>query len=682
MPDQSHPTGAVFISYGSQDATAAMRICEALRAAGVEVWFDQSELRGGDSWDAQIKKHIHDCAVFIPVISARTNARSEGYFRREWKLATRRLQDMADDVAFLVPVVIDGTREVDARVPEEFLRAQWTWLPNGETPPTFAERVRQLLGGESTPVRNAHTALSEAIESTTRRRFSARPWFSLFGGGRHRARNVGVAFGAVLLVLGGVVFWYYQGSKKAPAVAAAPLAKFSPPAHSIAVLAFTNMSGDPKDEYFSDGLSEEMLNMLARIDRLQVASRTSSFSFKGTSIDIPAVGRKLNVGAVLEGSVRKTGDRVRITAQLTSTVTGFTMWSQTFDRVLEDTLVLQTEIATKVASELQVDLFAGEMKQLTVGGTTNPTAFDVYLRARRQDKDVEETSLRAAIALYEQAIKLDPTFALAHASRADALLTLADVFEPGASELKAKARASAEKAVALAPKSGWAHDVLARVLQSFGRPDLARIESVYKRGLAVEPGNYYLLSDYANFAANLQRPDAIATARKAVTLNPLDPFTHYALSVVLQSFRQFDEARGAFDMALKLRDTSAIARAERGVLEIMSGRPAAALTYCEPAKAEWMGQICLAIAYYQIGRKPEATAVLNGFIAENGDAMAYQYAEIYAQHGQKESAMKWLETALRLQDPGLLSIKADALLDPIRDEPRFKQIVEQLNFPK
>ena len=160
MPNQSSPAGAVFLSYRSQDAEAVARICEALRAAGVEVWLDKSELRGGDAWDAQIKKQIHECALFLPVISAHTNARIEGYFRREWNLATRRLLDMAHDAAFLVPVAIDETREVDARVPEEFLRAHWTRLPGGETPPAFAQRVRQLLGGDGAAVHAAQSTVT------------------------------------------------------------------------------------------------------------------------------------------------------------------------------------------------------------------------------------------------------------------------------------------------------------------------------------------------------------------------------------------------------------------------------------------------------------------------------------------------------------------------------------------
>src|SRR5688572_29073170 len=169
MPEQCPPTGAVFLSYASEDAEAAARICEALRTAGVEVWFDRNELRGGDAWDSQIKKQIHDCALFIPLISAHTNARIEGYFRGEWHLATRRLVNRAHDAAFLMPVVVDETREADARVPEEFLQTQWTWLPGGEAPPAFAMRVRQLLGLDYAAAPSAEATATKVAESTTRR---------------------------------------------------------------------------------------------------------------------------------------------------------------------------------------------------------------------------------------------------------------------------------------------------------------------------------------------------------------------------------------------------------------------------------------------------------------------------------------------------------------------------------
>ena len=222
MPEQSLPAGAVFLSYASEDADAAARICEALRAAGVEVWFDRSELRGGDAWDSQIKKQIHDCALFVPLISAHTNARTEGYFRGEWNLATRRLVNIADDAAFLVPVVVDETREADARVPEEFLRAQWTRLPGGETPPAFAQRVRQLLGLDRAPVPTAKAAATGAIEPSARSPGSVRPR------GYAARAPVRTPLIALLLVLGGGVFWYFQGASDAPAAKPAPLRRHRP----------------------------------------------------------------------------------------------------------------------------------------------------------------------------------------------------------------------------------------------------------------------------------------------------------------------------------------------------------------------------------------------------------------------------------------------------------------------
>ena len=680
MPEHSNPTGSVFLSYASQDAGAAARICEALQAVGVDVWLDKSALRGGDAWDARIKKQIHDCALFVPLISAHSNARAEGYFHREWNLATRRLLDMAHDATFLLPVVVDETREADAHVPDEFLRSQWTWLPAGETPPAFAHRVRQLLGGSVEPARNSPSGEAADIAPNIRSAPSMRRW-SWFPGyrGRRRVWAIGSTLIAIL-VLGAGVYWYYQGTNDSPVV------KFAPPPNSVAVLAFTNMSGDAKDEYFSDGLSEELLNTLVRIDKLQVAARTSSFSFKGTAVDIPTVGRKLNVGAVLEGSVRKADDRVRITAQLINTITGFNMWSQTFDRDLKDILALQTEIATDVAGALRVVLLAGEKQQLTDGGTENPKAFDAFLRARKLTKgNVDEGNLRAAIALYEEAIRLDPRYALAYARRADALAALANYWAGSQieqkKELERNARASADKAVELAPNSGLAHGSKSFVLASTGG-EIGAIESALKRGLELEPGNFELLGDYARLAVDLGRPDALSAAKRAVTLSPLEAGAYSSIGLVHFYLRRYEEARESYMQVLRLHQDSQTARTWLGYIEIAAKRPAAALPHCESEADIWDGQVCLAIAYYQLGRKPEAAAVLQRMLAENGDTLAYQYAEVYAQWGQKETALKWLATAVRLRDAGLIDIKVDPLLDPIRDDPRFNEIVKDLNFPK
>jgi TolB-like protein len=285
MSTSSH---AVFVSYASQDAVPARRICDALRSVGIDVWFDQSALRGGDAWDASIRRQIKECALFVPIISANTQVREEGYFRLEWKLAVDRSHLMADDRAFLLPVVIDATIDVNARVPEKFREVQWTHLRDGEAATDFAERVRRLFSGGESPARPAVPA------------------------------------------------------RATPSAAAAAAAIESP---SIAVLPFVNMSRDEDNEYFADGLSEELLNVLAKIRGLRVASRTSAFSFKGKVVDIPAVAQKLNVATVLEGSVRKSGKRVRITVQLIQVASDSHLWSETYDRELDDIFAVQDDIA-------------------------------------------------------------------------------------------------------------------------------------------------------------------------------------------------------------------------------------------------------------------------------------------------------------------------------------------------
>lgn len=657
MPEQSHSTGAVFISYGSQDAEAAGRICAALQATGIEVWFDQAELRGGDSWDSKIKKQIQDCALFLPVISAHTNARIEGYFRREWNLATRRLLDMAHDAAFLVPVVIDDTREPHARVPEEFLRAQWTWLPGGETPPAFAHRVRELLGGDGAAVR------------------TQRPLPSMAGGrGKHRVWTVGLALIALLLVLGAAAFWYHQSANEQP------VAAFAPPPHSVAVLAFANMSGASDEEYFSDGLSEEILQSLAQIADLQVAARTSSFSFKGTAVDIPTVGRRLNVGAVLEGSVRRADARVRVTAQLINAVTGFHIWSQNFDREFKDVIALQSEIALAVASALEVRLLPGKVQ--TPGGTLNPKALDAYLRGRAGERIQDEKNLRLALAALNEAVALDPQFANAHALRGDVLTQLANanLKDPAESQrLKADALQTVKRAVALAPDSSFAFSRLGRVLSSI-TSDYAATDAAYRRSMELAPGNASALQGYAYFAIRMGRTDALPAMERARELDPLNPSVLSTLGTIQYYSRRYDEARGSLLESMKRWDNR-VTQDWLALNELASGNPAAALPYCELETRSWSTQLCMAIAYHKLGRRKEAEAALQKLKDEEGDAGMYEYAVIHAQWDEPSEAIKWLERAAELKDPALIEIKADPLLDPLRKIDRFNALVAAQHFP-
>ena len=532
----SGTSNAIFISYASEDAEAAARISEALRADGVEVWFDRSELRGGDAWDRQIRERIHDCRLFVPVISANTEARSEGYFRREWKLAIDRTHDMSERVAFIVPVVVDQTPDARADVPEAFRSVQWTRLPAGETPREFVSHIEQLLSGRA--------SFSPTV---------GRGGAPVASG---RSSRFKPAWVAVALALAAVAAYFIVAR---PWVAKS--VAFAPPPHSIAVLAFVNMSGDKEQEYFSDGLTEELLNSLARINDLQVAARTSAFSFKGKDTDIGTIARKLNVGAVLEGSVRRSGQTVRINAELISGVTGFHLWSQAYDRNLGEILALQSEIANAVASALKVNLLGDVAAKIELGGTRNPAAFDAYLRGRKADNTYHgEKDSEVAIAEYTEAIRLDPKYALAFADRS--IATTKYAVNSAIRENMNIAEADALEAIKLAPNLAEGHLALAKYL-GFGSLEFMRANGEYGRALALAPGDIQVLRQYSQFAVLMGgAAAAIAAGRRAVLLDPLSYGTYDALGFALYYAHQYGEAVAAYQQGVVL-DPGAIEPYER-----------------------------------------------------------------------------------------------------------------------
>jgi TolB-like protein/DNA-binding winged helix-turn-helix (wHTH) protein/tetratricopeptide (TPR) repeat protein len=469
-------------------------------------------------------------------------------------------------------------------------------------------------------------------------------------------------------------------------VAPAGVVAFSPPPHSIAVLPFVNMSGDPNQQYFSDGLTEELLNSLSRIDELQVAARTSSFSFQGEHPDLTTVAHKLNVASVLEGSVRRSGHTVRVTAQLNNAVTGFHMWSQTYDRDLGDVLQLQTEIATAVAETLKVKLLGDTAERIELGGTRNPAAYDAYLRAASGYWQVvsarDNESVRAG---YQEAVRLDPNFALAYAGWSLALGAYSQLFArgPAVGDFDRQARTQALKAVALAPDLGEAHLALAVV---YARSlDFAGASDEFQRAATLAPSNARVLRDYGKFSAQMGRADpGIAAARRAVALDPLNEESQGFLGDTLFSARRYDEALAAYQDSLSLEP-----RDPRRPAQVL-GPVYYALGDFEKMRAACEGigeavkdvQDCLALAYHKLGRQADAETALARFKALRGNAGACDYASIYAQWGNTLKALEWLETALQRRDPSLIDLRIDPLLDPLRQEPRFQAIERALKFPQ
>jgi TolB-like protein/Tfp pilus assembly protein PilF len=444
------------------------------------------------------------------------------------------------------------------------------------------------------------------------------------------------------------------------------------------------MSGDPRQDYFSDGLSEELLNSLVSIRDLQVAARTSSFFFKGKDVDLADVAHKLNVGAVLEGSVRKDGGRVRITAQLINAVTGFHLWSQTYDRDLRNVLALQTEIATAVTRALQATLLADAAAAIEVGGTQDPAAFDAYLRGRSLErKGIDKDALLGEMAAFLEAIRIDPKFAKAYAAAANAHNSYANNFARE-TEVRAyfkRARELAERAIAVAPDLGEGHAAMAFLLER-GYLDFSGASEEYKRALALAPNNADVLMRAGSYLTAVGPTDAgLEYIRRVIALDQLNANAYSRLDIALYSSRRYREAIEAADRSLQIRPDYASSLADRGLALLALGQIESARAPCQKAGAFWAGRLCMALLYEKLHQHTESAAQMAAMQADLGNSAAYQYAEIAAQWGDKAQALDWLEAAYRLPDPGIIGLRLDPLIDPLRGEPRFKEIERKLKFP-
>jgi TolB-like protein len=686
----NEPKPAVFLSYASEDADVAQRICAALRDAGIEVWFDQSELRGGDAWDSAIRKQIKACTLFIPLISAHSQARAEGYFRLEWKLAVDRSYLIAADRPFLLPVVVDDIKDDEARVPDRFRDVQWTRLPAGEASREFVQRLSGLLAPGERP---APAANRSSIDGAHKTSDSTRPGLST---SRHASAALLAIVAIAVIGLGYLGVTQLARPKRAagaaptsglargdvsPGAAAPP---FTPPAHSVAVLPFTNMSGDPSQEYFSDGLSEELLNSLAHVDALRVPARTSSFSFKGKDLDIATIARKLDVGAVLEGSVRRSGNRVRVTAQLIDALTGFHLWSETYDEDLTDVLTVQKNIALAVAGQLNVTLSGNALAKIGQGTTRDPNAFDAYLRGVQvMARASHVADWRTAISAFDKAIALDPKYAAAYVLRAGALTDISvDTDDPRArADLTEQARQSADTAVRLAPDFAEAYAARGFV-RAIASLDFGGAGPDFERAVKMAPGSALTQKSYAGYESIVgHREAAVAASQRAVAL---DPENFSALSnhvLALEGARRYTEALQAIEAAKKANPRDPW-RGTTGTIYLATGRADLARDTCvgtlsEPDPA----YTCLAIAYFALGNHSEADKMLHSKLAKDGDAGAYGYAEIYAQWGDIKESLKWLGVVARTRNPLIQQMRADWMLDPIRGEPEYKAIERQFNFP-
>jgi serine/threonine-protein kinase len=450
---------------------------------------------------------------------------------------------------------------------------------------------------------------------------------------------------------------------------------------SVAVLPFVNMSADPDNEYFSDGMTEEIINALAQVKDLRVAARTSSFSFKGKSHDVAAVGTKLNVATVLEGSVRKADTKLRITAQLINVADGYHLWSERYDREMDDVFAIQDEIATRIADRLKVKLVGGPDEPLVKPPTENLEAYQLYLKGRHLWNRRNKAGLEQAVEYFEQAIAEDSSFALAYSGLADAYLLLGSYGHLTRAESHSRAKAAAEQALALDETLAEAHTSRGQVLRS--ERDWRGEEEEYRRAIELNPSYATAHQWYATLLCALDRMDeALGEIRRAEELDPLSHAISVTVGVILLLARDYDGAIEQLHKTLELEPHFFSAHQVLGGAYALKGRYEQAIAATEraielnPDSPDQLGG--RATIYALWGRREKALELVEEAKARGDDPSAI--AGVYAQLGDADRAFEWVERAFTDAPDGLLFIKVSPLSDPVRADPRFKRLLERLGM--
>ena len=469
----------------------------------------------------------------------------------------------------------------------------------------------------------------------------------------------------------------------------APLDRETP---SIAVLPFINMSRDEENEYFADGLSEELLNVLAKIRGLRVASRTSAFFFKGKDIDIPTVAQKLNVATILEGSVRKSGKRVRITTQLIQVATDSHLWSETYDRELEDIFAVQDDIAQSVVKELRAALLGeglgaaadakakAEVQAAAAGRADNPEAYRLYLQGRYFIDRMTQADVARGVDYFRQAIALDPEFALAWTGLSQAYHVQAGYGWAPVSEGFERARDAANRALALAPDLAEGHVCLGHVLEGYDW-DWKAANAEYQRAFALAPGNADVLRAVAGMTRIFVGPDAgIDLLRKAAALDPLSSSAQRILGLRCFLAGRLDEAEAALDASMDLNAKAGLVHCFLCATRLAQGRATEALELAEREVLPDFRLLGIALAQHTLGHRQESDAAMAQLIERHGNEAAYQVAEACAWRGEIDRAFEWLERAYAQRDPGLAMTSSDPFFRPLQGDPRWPPFLKKMGF--
>ena len=486
--------------------------------------------------------------------------------------------------------------------------------------------------------------------------------------------------------------------REAALVAARPTVegKSAANAKSVAVLAFANLSDDKGSEYFSDGISEELLTVLQKIPGLHVAARTSAFSFKGKNATAQEIGEKLGVAHLVEGSVRKAGDVVRIAARLTRVNTGEAQWSENYTRNLKDVFAVQTELAQTIVEQLRGQLTGGaanpttkaeiqaEVRAAEKGGTKNVEAHQLYLQGRFYENRHSDKNTREALAAYQHAAELDPAFALAWAGVARTHTWIAGFATEGGQKAfdahLVSARDAIARALAIEPDLPEALYARAWIETNFDFNWSTATQTVNK-AMALAPADPNMLIAAANLETALGNTDrAIEIYRKAVELDPVNAQSRSFLAFGLANTKRFAEARAEYARVIELNSSAPWAHAGLGLSYLLEDKFEEAATQAQADAGDWARLLIVSCARWAQKRVPESDAALNDLIKNESELAAFQIAEAYAYRGDKNKAFEWLERARRQHDPGLGDLLKDPLLENLHDDPRWNAFVRTMGL--
>jgi TolB-like protein len=704
--DPPDALGRVFISYASQDAPAAQKVCSALETAGFACWIAPRDVRPGESYAAAIVNAINSCRTLVLMLSR--GAIDSPHVLREVERASSKRRPV-------LSIRMDAT-ELPPEL-EYFLSAnQWLDASGGSVDEILPALIASVGGRDAgKAVREATRAGIPGGPRAADPTASTAPGSAAAGRGtRTAAILIAVAVVAGFAYLLADKFWLSKRAVTEPSLA--PVGSSAAPAaaavseKSIAVLPFTDMSEKKDQEYFSDGLSEELIDLLTKIPELHVPARTSSFYFKGKSEDIPTISQRLRVAHVLEGSVRKSGNHMRVTAQLVRADNGYHLWSETYDRNLDDIFKVQDDIAGAVVKALKVSLLQGDAPR--VAPTANSEAYTLYLRAVALAKTGAPADTVQAREYLLQALKLDPQFALGWAELSDVYtddtVDWNSVFAPKDQRISSsndpgrpsgtysddglptdwhraakervvdEAHDAAANALKYGPNLAAAHLAMARV-RLFVDWDWAAAESELDKARELEPDNAHILQQAASLAITLgQLQKAIDCAQRAIMQDPLGTASN-ELAKASYRIGALPQAENAYRQLVELYPTASAFHYRYGLVLLARGHQQAALDEIGRDIPPYR-QVGLPLALDALGRRADADRELALAEQKWGPGMSYQISYVYASRNQPDRAMDWLEHAYQMHDAGLISMLHDPMLKSLETNSRFQALLRKMKL--